>query len=224
MATTEQVLGELSALGTAQNRKVYKRHGSGDNLFGVSYADLGKVVKRIKTDHDLAKGLWASGNHDARVLALMVADPARADEATIEAWVAEADNYVLADAVAGFVAKTPFARAKAEAWSRSQDEWVGTAGWDLVGSLGLGDRSLPDEYFKDYLGRIERDLHDSLNRVRYAMNTALIAIGMRSPELEQKALAVAARIGKVEVDHGETGCKTPDAATYIVRAKARKRK
>jgi 3-methyladenine DNA glycosylase AlkD len=224
MATTEQVLEELSELGTAQNRKVYRRHGTGDNLFGVSYADLGKVVKRIKTDHDLAQGLWASGNHDARVLAMMVADPKRADEATIEAWVGEAGNHVLADALAGFVAKTPFARAKAEEWSRSPDEVIGTAGWDLVGSLALSDKSLPDEYFAEYLDTIERDLHGSKNRVRYAMNTALIAIGMRSPSLEAQALGVAARIGKVEVDHGETGCKTPDAAVYIARAKARKQK
>jgi hypothetical protein len=35
--------------------------------------------------------------------------------------------------------------------------------------------------------------------------------------------ASAQRIGKVEVDHGETGCKTPDAAKYIERAAARKR-
>lgn len=43
MATTDQVLAELGALGTAQNRKVYKRHGAGENLFGVSFADLDKV-------------------------------------------------------------------------------------------------------------------------------------------------------------------------------------
>ena len=30
------------------------------------------------------------------------------------------------------------------------------------------------------------------------------------------------RIGKVEVDHGETYCKTPDAAPYIERASKRK--
>ena len=30
----------------------------------------------------------------------------------------------------------------------------------------------------------------------------------------------AKRIGKVEVDHGETGCKTQDAVTYIQKAKA----
>lgn len=49
-----------------------------------------------------------------------------------------------------------------------------------------------------------------------------IAIGTRSETLEAKALAAAARIGKVIVDHGQTNCKTPDAVSYIKKARARK--
>jgi hypothetical protein len=51
----------------------------------------------------------------------------------------------------------------------------------------------------------------------------LIAIGIRNSALEKKALAAARQIGKVAVDHGETGCKTPDATAYIQKARARKR-
>jgi hypothetical protein len=53
--------------------------------------------------------------------------------------------------------------------------------------------------------------------VRDAMNSALIAIGIRNSHLEELALSAAQRIGKVEVDHGKTNCKTPDAAAYIRR-------
>ena len=49
------------------------------------------------------------------------------------------------------------------------------------------------------------------------MNGALIAIGIRNPVLQAKALAVAAQIGKVDVDHGQTSCKTPDAGAYILK-------
>ena len=62
----EDVIRELESLGTAQNRKIYKRHGAGDRLFGVSFANLNKLKKKIKTDHDLANQLWASGNVDAQ--------------------------------------------------------------------------------------------------------------------------------------------------------------
>ena len=54
------------------------------------------------------------------------------------------------------------------------------------------------------------------------MNQTLIAIGVRSPRLEKRARAVAKAIGKVEVDHGDTSCKTPDATAYIERTLAKK--
>jgi hypothetical protein len=73
----------------------------------------------------------------------------------------------------------------------------------------------PDSYFDPYLGRIERDIRNSKNRVRHTMNNALIAIGIRSEALRTKAEAAARRIGRVHVDHGQTGCVTPDAVEYI---------
>jgi hypothetical protein len=88
----------------------------------------------------------------------------------------------------------------------------------------MKDDELPDEYFENHLEMIERGIHSAKNRVRAAMNGALIGIGMRNSRLEKKALAAAARIGRVEVDHGETGCKTPDAAAYIRKAAARKKR
>ncbi len=56
------------------------------------------------------------------------------------------------------------------------------------------------------------------------MNGALIAIAMRSPDLQKKAVAAAKRIGKVEVDHGDTACETPDAASYIKKMVERQKK
>ncbi|HEX7343423.1 MAG TPA: DNA alkylation repair protein, partial [bacterium] len=78
--------------------------------------------------------------------------------------------------------------------------------------------------FEKFLTIIEREIHRSKNRVREAMNGALIAIGMRNEKLQKQAIAAARRIGKVVVDHGETGCKTPDAEAYILKAAARSKK
>jgi hypothetical protein len=55
------------------------------------------------------------------------------------------------------------------------------------------------------------------------MNMALIAIGLRSPALRKAATEAARRIGPVEVDHGDTGCKTPDAIAYIAKSWERKK-
>ncbi len=94
----------------------------------------------------------------------------------------------------------------------------------LAGLAAASDTSTPDDYWEERLGTIEREIHTAANRVRYSMNAALIAIALRNPVLKKKALSAAKRIGKVVVDHGETGCKTPDAAEYVERAELHARK
>ncbi len=219
--TAQQVLAELKKLGTEQNRKIYRRHGVSGEQHGVSYAHLKQLKKRLKTDHALALRLWASGNHDARVLATFVADPKQADEQLLDAWAADLDSYPLTDAFSAFAARTALARRKMEQWTASDEEWTGQAGWDLLAHLATREDALPDAFFEPYLATVERGIHTRKNRVRHAMNNALIAIGVRSDALEQKALAVARKIGTVEVDHGQTSCKTPDAAAYIRKTRRR---
>lgn len=219
----KEALHRLERMGTAQNRKVYARHGVRGEAYGVSYANLGTLRKAIRVDHALAAGLWKSGIHDARILATMVADPGAADRSLLDAWVRDLDNYVITDAFVGFAARTPLARDRMEWWVQDSGEWIGAAGWGILARLAISDKDLPGEYFSEYLDRIAGEIHQAKNRTRHSMNNALIAIGTRNPGLQKQALAVASTIGNVKVDHGETGCKTPDAAAYIRKTVARKK-
>ena len=224
MTDPSKVLAELESLGTAQNRKIYARHGVGEPMFGVSFAHLRKLGKKLRHDHDLAQALWASGNHDARVLALSVADPAQADPGEIETWAGEVDNYVLIDEFAAFVAATPHFGACADDWTERDGEWIASAGWSLVAQQALRGDGLPEGYFEERLAAIESRIGTAANRVRHCMNGALIAIGGRNEALRARATAAAGRIGPVVVDHGETSCKTPEAVPYIDRMWARRDK
>ena len=219
----QETLDTLRSLGTEQNRKTYRRHGAGEDVYGVSFAHLKALQKKIKTDHDLAVGLWNSGNHDARILASKVVDPQRLDPKTLDAWAAGLRNYVEVDALAEVAATAPQAREVMVRWMASDQEWIAGAGWKVMAHLARVEDGLPDADLERYLATIERDLHGSPNRVRHEMNSALIAIGGYHPALTRKALAAAARIGKVEVDHGNTDCKTPDAAGYIKKVLERKK-
>ena len=90
-----------------------------------------------------------------------------------------------------------------------------------------GYASEPDALTKaearELLADIEKRIHSSPNRVKYSMNTAMIALGSYVPGLEAEAVKVAGRIGQVEVDHGLTSCQTPLAAPYIRKAAAHHR-
>jgi len=169
MQTAADVLAELESLGTEQNRKVYRRHGVQNDLYGVSYASLNALKKKIKINHDIARDLWKSGNHDARVLATMIADPKQADESLLESWTHDLGNYVITDAVSSYIGQTRFTREKMEAWTKSDDEWIGTIGWNLLGHLAMKDQSLPDDFFLPYIEIIERTIHDRKNRIRHAI-------------------------------------------------------
>ena len=208
-------MAKLKSAGTAQNRKIYARHGAGPEQFGVSFGDLGKLAKSIGKDNGLAKELWATGNSDAMILATMIADPARIGKTTLDSWVRDVHYYQLASYVAKVAAESPHAMSLMEKWTASKKEFVSQTGWDVLSLLAIKDSSLDEEMLRERLARIESGIHGSENRTRYAMNSALIAIGRRDPALKKVALEAAKRIGTVHVDHGETGCKTPDAISYI---------
>src|SRR5688572_11563236 len=201
-------LASLEKAGTEQNRKTYRRHGAPEPLFGVSHATLNKLAKQIKTDHDLAVTLWASGNTDARTLATKIADPARIDAATAAQWISEANYKLLVDAVAGIVARSPLAMTCMAEWVASDDDWLGRAGWAIMAALARDTNGVPDASFTPYIAVIERKIGDAKNLTREAMNGALIAVGSRSAELSETAIAAARRIGPVEIDHGDTACET----------------
>lgn len=212
----------LEQAGTAQNRKVYPRHGVREPMFGVSYAELGRLRKEIKVDHDLARALWATGNHDARILATMVADPERITVKEADAWLRDVGNYVLMEALGRLVARSPVAASRAKVWRDRRSEWPASAGWVVTGSLVLAG-AVPAAEQQRLVAKIEREIRTRPNRVRHEMNAVLIAIGMRGGATRDRAMAAAARIGTVEVDHGTTGCVTPDAAAYIRKAETRAR-
>jgi 3-methyladenine DNA glycosylase AlkD len=218
--TAAEVLAELRSLGKEPTRAIYGRHGIRNEVLGVSYADLDKLARRIKTNQDLAIALWDTGIHDARILATKIADPGEMDAQALDRWITGVTNYLEADAVAGVAARSSSAPELMERWLASDREWTSRAGWSVLGRLALNGADLPDSFFEPHLSTIEREIHDRPNRVREAMNSILIAIGCRNDALEAQALAIAKRIGKVHVDHGETNCKTPDAAEYIKKTRA----
>lgn len=222
MPTLSETMAELENFGSPNIRKIWLNHGFGENTFGVKFGDMKPLAKRIKTDHALALQLWDTGNHDARILAGMIADPKQATPEMLDVWAYSLGNHGQCDELAKYTSKTTHARAMAEKWSQDPGEWVSTVGWMLLGQLALTDKSLPDSFFEPYIAQIEREIHDKPNRTRYAMNGALIAFGMRSANLEAQALAAGNAIGEVYVDHGQTGCETPDACSYIQKGVEKK--
>lgn len=212
--TLADVMRAIEAKGKAATAAIYRRHGVAEPTVGLSYAELAMLVKRIGVDHALALQLWDTGVHDARIVATRIADPAQLTTATLAAWIRECANYIVTDAVSNTAAHAPGALDLARSWIASREEWTSAAGWTSVAILAMDD-GVDEALAGDLITVIEAGIHAAPNRTRHAMNSALIAIGGAMPGLRARASKAAAAIGRVQVDHGDTGCKTPDAAAMI---------
>jgi 3-methyladenine DNA glycosylase AlkD len=166
-----------------------------ENAFGVSVYELRKVAKRLGTDHDLALALWATGNHEARLLACFVDDPAAVTAEQTEAWAADFDSWDICDqATTSLFDLTPHAWPKAAEWAAREAEWIRRAGFALMAGLAVHDKTAADRAFVKLLPLIERGASDERNFVKKAVNWALRNIGKRNRTLNIAAVACARRI------------------------------
>ena len=220
----QEVLATLKQLGKPQTAAIYRRHGSGDNVFGVLTSEIAKLQKKIKVDHALAMQLLKTGNAEARVLALLVADPEKLTRANADRLVKEGPVRFVGCYLSGVLARSPIAEATMRAWMKSPDEFTCEMGYGILGIRLKDDPdSVSDADAEQVLATIEKQILRSPNWARYAMNGALISIGVFKLTLRKQAIEAAQRIGKVEIDHGDTNCKTPDAVPDIEKASKRKR-
>ena len=219
----QEILTTLRKLGKPGTANIYKRYGTGDNVFGTLTSEIGKLQKKIKVDHALAMELWKTKNAEARALALQIADPEKLSRTDADRFLKDGPVRFVGFYLAGIVARSPIAEKTMRAWMSSTDESAREMGYSVF-AVRLRDDpgSIGDADAEKVLATIEKEIHRSPNWARYAMNSALIAIGVAKPALSKKAMDTARRIGKVEVDHGETYCKTPDAVTYIEKTLKRK--
>lgn len=217
----QTVLQELASLGTERTKKTYLHQGAHEPLFGVATGAMKPIVKRIKTNQALADELYDTGNYDAMYLAGMIADPKAMTEADFDRWMAGAYFYMISDyIVAVTLAETDFAQAVSDRWIATGSELFVSAGYSCYCWL-LGNRK--DEEFdreklNTMLETVEKTIHSSPDRAKYAMNNFVSTVGVSYIPLHQEALRVATAIGAVEVFRGKTKCSVPVAADVIRKA------
>jgi len=216
-----EVMGILEKLGTEQTRKTWARHGAKGPMFGVLFGELFKLMKRIDVDHELARELWATGNVDARNLAMKIADPPAMTPDELDRWAIENPMRMCSLYVATLAAEGPHARTKVREWLNSSNERLRASGWTLLGRLSDLDESFPEDELLRGVEVIAKSIHSAPNEVKNEMNRALITIGGRSPAMRKAVLAAAKSIGEVTVDHGDTACKTADVAETVEKMWAR---
>jgi 3-methyladenine DNA glycosylase AlkD len=166
-----------------------------ENTLGVSIPVLRRMAKEAGRDHQVARDLWASGIHEARILATLVEEPELVTRRQMDAWARQFDSWDVCDqACMNLFRDTPFAFEKAAKWASAKPEFVRRAGFALMAALASKAKGAPDAQFEAFFPLIAEAAGDDRNFVKKAVNWALRGIGKRNPALREKAIAVAERI------------------------------
>lgn len=221
--TAAAILEEIRPLGRESYRSVLLNHHAGEPIYGVKIEELKKIVKRIRRDYQLALDLYDTGVYDARYLAGLIADDARMTPRDLQHWVDGACLPLAGSIVAAVAAGSPHAVEMAQRWMASDRETTAVAGWATVSALVsvVPDSGLDIPWLQSLLAKVPAEIHQAPNKVRYQMNSYVIAAGSFVKELTGPALAAARSMGAVTVDMGRTACQVPDAASYIYKVEAR---
>jgi len=206
LATTEmakagdstEILARLRSFSRPESLEGMSRFGiETKEALGVSIPKLRTLAKETGKDHELAQELWASGVHEARILATMVDDPRKVSEEQMELWTGDFDSWDVCDqCCSNLFDKTSFARAKAVEWSEQEQEFVKRAGFVLMATLAVHDKEARDDDFLQFLSIIKESCDDERNFVKKSVNWALRQIGKRNIRLNKAAVLLARDILK----------------------------
>ncbi len=199
-AKFQVILKKLKALKNPANIAGMAHFGiTTDKAFGIKHPELKKIAREYRKDHELAQELWASGYHEARLLALDIDDPKQVTETQAEAWVKEINSWDICDGFTGnLIDKTPFAYKKAIEWAHRDQEFVRRAGFALMAWLPVHDKKASEEKFDPFFPLILRYATDERNFVKKAVNWALRQLGKRSLALNRRAIQTARKIAKLD--------------------------
>lgn len=212
--TLDEALARLEALGDERVRERNKKHGAGDNQFGVPLGDIRKLAKEIKTNHALALALWETGNVDARLLAILLLKPAQLSREEMDRMVRSLRFVQVADWLNSYVVKNhPDKESLRQAWMADDDPWAARAGWSLTsGRIARHPEGLD---LPALLDRLETEMGAAAPEVQWTMNNSLAGIGIHFPEHRGRAIAIGEKLGVYRDYPVSKGCTSPFAPIWI---------
>ena len=209
--TAVELMAELSELADPRLLAVNERHGDDH---AVNLTKLRAVAKRLKTQHDLARELWATGDTAAKLLALLVCRPKAFERDELDTMIREARTPKVHDWLVNYVVKkSAHADDLRRSWHADSDPLVETAGWALTSDRvaktpdGLDLPALLDE--------VEERMTAAPERLQWAMNTCLAHIGIHHPDLRARALQIGQRLEVLKDYPTPPNCTSPYAPEWI---------
>ncbi|MHA7285629.1 DNA alkylation repair protein [Arthrobacter sp. MDT3-44] len=209
--TVEQLLAELSALEDPRMRAVNEKHGDDH---GVNLSALRALARRLKTQQELARDLWATGQTPARLLSLLICRPKDFGHDELDTMLREARVPKVHDWLVNYVVKkSPHAEQLRVEWRADADPVVASAGWALTSERVVKNPQGLD--LDGLLDEIESEMKEAPDRLQWAMNTTLAQIGIEHAGHRERALAIGERLEVLKDYPTPPNCTSPFAPLWI---------
>ncbi len=206
-----ELMAELADLEDPKVREVNLRHGDDH---GVKLSELRMLAQRLKTDQDLARHLWETGDTGARLLAVLICRPKAFERHELDIMLRQASNPKVHEWLVNYVVKkSPHSEELRLAWLTDPDPVIASAGWALTIERvakkpdGLDLASLLDV--------IESEMSDAPGRLQWEMNHCLAAIGIEHAEHRARAVDIGERLEVLKDYPTPPNCTSPFAPTWI---------
>ncbi|MCP2328298.1 3-methyladenine DNA glycosylase AlkD [Hamadaea flava] len=209
--TVAEVLAELAALEDPKARAVNEKHGDDH---GVNLSKLRALAKELKTQQDLARQLWATGDTAARLVALLICRPKAFERTELDTMLREARTPKVHDWLVNYVVKkSPYAEELRQAWFADPDPVVASAGWALTTERVAKQPDGLD--LPGLLDTIETQMKDAPDRLQWAMNHCLAQIGIEHPAYRARAIGIGERLEVLKDYPTPPNCTSPYAPIWI---------
>ncbi|MFD7258242.1 DNA alkylation repair protein [Streptomyces sp. NPDC059874] len=204
-------MAELAELEDPKAREVNERHGDDH---GVNLGKLRALAKRLKTQQELARGLWETDDTAARLLAMLICRPKAFERDELDAMLRAARTPKVHDWLVNYVVKkSPHSEGLRLIWSADPDPVVASAGWALTTERVA---KKPDGLdLAGLLDVIEAEMKDAPDRLQWAMNHCLAQIGIEHAEHRARALDIGERLEVLKDYPTSPGCTSPFAPVWI---------
>ncbi|MFE2558121.1 DNA alkylation repair protein [Streptomyces sp. NPDC059352] len=204
-------MAELAELEDPRARAVNERHGDDH---GANLGKLRALAKRLKTQQELAYGLWETDDTAARLLAILICRPKAFGRDELDTMVREARAPKVHDWLVNYVVqKSPHSEELRVAWTADPDPVVASAGWALTTERVAKKPEGLD--LAGLLDVVEAEMKDAPDRLQWAMNHCLAQIGIEHAEYRARAIDIGERLRVLEDYPTSPGCTSPFAPVWI---------
>lgn len=164
---------------------------------GITTPQMKRLVRQVGRDHQRTLALWRTGLRDARMLAIMTADPKQLTESEARGWADDFNSWEVVDTAADLFVEARLDGLIAK-FAADEREFVRRTAFAMIAGTAVHLKSEPDAILIGFLPLIETHAKDPRNFVRKAVNWALRNIGKRNLTCYQPALALAERLAASE--------------------------